>query len=55
MALRLKNEKPDIITIETKTPVVKKHWKIISDIKKLYENNSTIVILMGDHITTLPE
>lgn len=53
--LRLKNEKPDVIAIETKTPVVKRHWKIISDIKKLYESNPPIVILMGDHVTALPE
>ena len=50
--LRLKNEKPDVVAIETKTPVVKRHWKIISDIKKLY---NPIVVLMGDHVTALPE
>ena len=53
--LRLKNEKPDVIVIETKTPVVKRHWKIISDIKKLYESYIPIVVLMGDHVTALPE
>ncbi len=50
--LRLKNEKPDVVAIETKTPVVKRHWKIISDVKKLY---NPIVVLMGDHVTALPE
>lgn len=29
----LKN-KPDLIAIETKTPVIKQHWKIISELKK---------------------
>ena len=53
--LRLKNEKPDVVAIETKTPVVKRHWKIISDIKRLYESNSPKVVLMGDHVTALPE
>lgn len=52
---RLKKEKPDIVAIETKTPVVKRHWKIISDIKKLYESNPPITVLMGDHVTALPE
>ncbi|MCL4497642.1 MAG: B12-binding domain-containing radical SAM protein [Deltaproteobacteria bacterium] len=50
--LRLKNEKPDVVAIETKTPVVKRHWKIISDIKKFY---NPVVVLMGDHVTALPE
>jgi len=28
-------EKPDVLAFETKTPVVKQHWKIINDIKGL--------------------
>jgi anaerobic magnesium-protoporphyrin IX monomethyl ester cyclase len=53
---RLEKEKPDIVVIETKTPVIKRHWKIINDIKnsKLKTRNSKIV-LMGDHVTALPE
>ena len=44
--------KPDLIAMETKTPVVKLHWKIADRIKeKLPE---TIVVLMGDHITAFP-
>jgi radical SAM superfamily enzyme YgiQ (UPF0313 family) len=64
--LRLKNEKPDIIVFETKTPVVKRHWQIISDIKKIFGQpvnedklknyyNFPVVILMGDHVTAMPE
>jgi hypothetical protein len=30
---RIKQEAPDLIAIETKTPVVKQHWKIIKKIK----------------------
>ncbi|MDD5490132.1 MAG: B12-binding domain-containing radical SAM protein, partial [Candidatus Moranbacteria bacterium] len=30
---RIENENPDIIIMETKTPVVKKHWQIINSIK----------------------
>jgi len=50
---RLVKEKPDVIAIETKTPVVKKHWKIVDDIKK--ELPKAKVVLMGDHVTALPE
>ena len=31
----LEHNNPDVIMIETKTPVVKKHWSIISDVKKV--------------------
>ena len=52
---RVKKEKPDLIAIETKTPVVKQHWKIINDLKKLVTGNSQLVIvLFGDHVTALP-
>lgn len=46
-------EKPDIVAIETKTPVVKMHWKIIDEIKK--ELPESRIVLMGDHITALPK
>ena len=39
--------------IETKTPVVKKHWSIISDVKKVLPNSK--VVLVGDHVTALPQ
>jgi len=48
----LKRDSPDIVAIETKTPVVKKHWKIIDDIKK--QSTDTKVVLLGDHVTALP-
>ncbi|MEM0171593.1 B12-binding domain-containing radical SAM protein [Thermofilum sp.] len=48
----LEHNEPDVIMIETKTPVVKKHWRIIDDIKlRLPE---TKVVLVGDHVTALP-
>ena len=31
----IKREKPDIIAFETKTPVIKQHWKIIDELKKV--------------------
>lgn len=62
---RLIREKPDVIAIETKTPVVKRHWKIIDDLKNLtldpspYQGEGSKwnpkIILMGDHVTALPE
>ncbi len=51
---RLKKNKPNLIAIETKTPVIKKHWQIINQIKK-EANWNPIVVLMGDHVTALPE
>ena len=49
---RIAREAPDVVAIETKTPVVKRHWKIIEELKKL--QNPPLVVLMGDHVTALP-
>jgi radical SAM superfamily enzyme YgiQ (UPF0313 family) len=46
-------EQPDLMAIETKTPVVRQHWQIISDLKGRYPQGK--IALMGDHITALPE
>jgi radical SAM superfamily enzyme YgiQ (UPF0313 family) len=46
-------EAPHLVAIETKTPVIKKHWEIISDLKK--ESPNTRFVLMGDHVTALPQ
>lgn len=48
----IQREKPDLIAMETKTPVVKQHWKIINELKQLY---NPITVLFGDHVTALPE
>lgn len=48
----LKEEKPNLILIETKTPVVKIHWLLVEQIKK--ELPGTIIVLVGDHVTYLP-
>ncbi|MFZ5982156.1 MAG: B12-binding domain-containing radical SAM protein [Patescibacteria group bacterium] len=50
---RIVEQKPDIIALETKTPVVKMHWKIIDEIRK--ELPEAKIVLMGDHVTALPE
>lgn len=49
---RLLKRQPNIIFIESKTPVIKKHWLIVDEIKKLLPK--TVVVLMGDHLTALP-
>ncbi len=49
-------EKPDLIAFETKTPVIRQHWKVINDLKKLETDNWKLTtILFGDHVTALPE
>ncbi|MCX9011232.1 MAG: radical SAM protein [Candidatus Methanoperedens sp.] len=44
---------PDIIAIETKTPVIQRHWNIIDDLKSLMPD--TKIALMGDHVTAHPQ
>jgi len=49
-------EKPDLVVIETKTPVIKQHWQIIKELKKLAEGKWLLkTVLVGDHVTALPE
>ena len=55
---RLKKFKPDIVIFESKTPVIKRHWKIISEVKSEIKNSSgkaPKVVLIGDHVTAMPE
>jgi len=48
----IQQEKPELIAFETKTPVVKHHWKIIDELKR--KNEKLRIVLFGDHITALP-
>ena len=50
---RMIREQPSLIVIETKTPVIKVHWKIINEIKKAIP--LTKIVLAGDHVTALPQ
>jgi len=50
---RISKEQPDIIVMETKTPVIKTHWKIIDELKANVPEVK--VALVGDHVTTLPQ
>ena len=49
---RVARERPDLLVIETKTPVVKQHWRIIANVKAI--SPETKVVLMGDHVTAYP-
>lgn len=43
----------DLVMIETKAPVVKRHWKIIKELKDVCPE--TKIVLVGDHVTAFPE
>lgn len=43
---------PDVVAMETKTPVVTRHWKIVADLKAALPGAT--IVLMGDHVTALP-
>jgi anaerobic magnesium-protoporphyrin IX monomethyl ester cyclase len=49
---RIITERPDIIAIETKTPVIKRHWEIIRELKEKLPSSK--IVLMGDHVTAMP-
>ncbi|MFA5047575.1 MAG: radical SAM protein [Patescibacteria group bacterium] len=51
---RIINEQPDLVVIETKTPVVKRHWKIINELKDKLSATGGKIVLVGDHVTALP-
>ena len=44
---------PELVVLETKTPVVKRHWKWISSFKAA--NPKARVAIVGDHVTAMPE
>ena len=50
---QLDREKPDLLMIETKSPVVKQHWRIITDLKQKFPN--MLITLVGDHVTYAPK
>ena len=49
----LRDFKPDLILMETKSPVIRAHWKIVDRIRT--EAPQAQQVLMGDHITGNPE
>lgn len=48
----IKRVNPEYLLVETKSPVVKTHWKQINDIKKRFPKLK--LIWVGDHVTYLP-
>lgn len=55
---RLLKRRPNIIFIESKTPVIKRHWQIINELKQKslsFGDWNLVIVLMGDHLTALPE
>ncbi|MEI7640256.1 MAG: radical SAM protein [bacterium] len=50
---RLNEFAPDVVIIETKTPIIQYHWKYIKTFKA--DNPDAKVILCGDHVTFFPE
>ncbi|URA09696.1 B12-binding domain-containing radical SAM protein [Thermospira aquatica] len=49
----LKRSEITLVAMETKTPVIKKYWEIVQRLKT--EMPGVTVVLMGDHVTALPE
>lgn len=50
---KLHEEQPDMIMIETKSPVAKHHWRISHDLKEKFPN--MILVWVGDHVTFVPK
>lgn len=50
---RLDEVRPELVAIETKTPVVRSHWAIVAELKRRHP--AARVVLVGDHVTALPE
>jgi len=51
-AYDLREYRPDLVAMETKTPVVRHHWLIVDRIKLFLTDCRTV--LMGDHVTARP-
>ena len=45
---------PDVIVVETKTPVVKRHWKWVEEAKKNPILANAKIVMVGDHVTAMP-
>ena len=52
-AAKMADFAPDVFAMETKTPVVKKHWEMIRGFKEAMP--SLKIVLAGDHVTAMPE
>lgn len=50
---KLKKENADLLMIETKAPVVKFHWKVVDQLKKVIPK--MLIVMVGDHVTYDPK
>src|SRR3989344_3580858 len=50
---KLEEEKPDLLMVETKSPVVVQHWKIIEDLKEKFPD--MLLAWVGDQVTFRPK
>jgi len=50
---KLEEKKVDLVAIEAKTPIIRKYWEIINDLKEKFP--TMVTVLVGDHVTALPE
>ncbi len=48
----VESESPDLILLESKTPVIRQHWSIVERIKEFSPKTRTL--FCGDHVTALP-
>lgn len=46
---------PDLVVLETKTPVVKRHWRWIAEKSEGRSAEGPKFLLVGDHVTALPQ
>lgn len=44
---------PDFLLLETKAPIIKKHWRIVSALKKLLPKMQ--IVMVGDHVSFMPQ
>ena len=49
---KLDEEQPDMLMVETKSPIVKNHWKVTHDLKEKFPD--MILVWVGDHVTYIP-
>lgn len=50
---QLKKEKPDLLLIETKSPIVKYHWGVIKELKQVLPE--MLIVIVGDQVTHDPK
>lgn len=49
---RVKDANPDLVVLETKTPIIKQIWAIVNELKDAHPDVK--FVLVGDHVTALP-